>query len=694
VARACFQSAEMLFNELDTDRCGSIPYPHLRFALEARGLTNGPKLTELWFGNIDKDRNNRVDIGEFLIVLFFWGAHSLGSYRALFRQDLTHASNVKVGMGELERLFRRYDGDSDGALDRSQALRLFQERLPRVPNGLLTSVLGPQHPHLRFSEFVKLLHASLGSRLAPAMPPQATLDPGRMWKELEEGYAVLEEDFQVLGRGQSVQVADIVAPATHYVQAMALAQSHQCDACHQKAAYGCPITGCAFFVCQSCYNGGIQSHVPALPGHNRQMVTQLIRDQFAKADVQNSRSLSFFEYVFLASACCDAISYRAVCPTTRDAPAVKRAMLVIHEDFARYAVNDRLSWDALQRYFHDRVGTVPPKALSAYAQLAGSRGHLTLREFLAFLYLLLRPSGKYAHAHLHQPAKPVVPSPAVTVTSDTVSRPQLPQFSTVDLRRVIWGKQLGRGGQSTAYRVTYDGATLVCRKPNPGTTPVALQEMIRGARIHMKLRHPNIARMVGIHDAAPVCFLMELCEGGDVHSLWAHAPVNPIRPPLQWRLAMELAEALQALHTASPPIIHRDVKGANAFLNKDRHVLLADFDLATSPPAKGMCGTPGYMAPEVLRDEPYDCSVDIFAFGGFLYEVTHGCFPYSKDVSMVDFHPKTRQLILKGKTPTVSQTVPSRMRQLMAQCWNPDPSARPSAAAVVVLLQSMQLDFQ
>jgi serine/threonine protein kinase len=50
------------------------------------------------------------------------------------------------------------------------------------------------------------------------------------------------------------------------------------------------------------------------------------------------------------------------------------------------------------------------------------------------------------------------------------------------------------------------------------------------------------------------------------------------------------------LHTADPPVMHRDVKGSNVFLDKDRHVLLADFDLATEEPtANDSCGTPGYM---------------------------------------------------------------------------------------------------
>ena len=68
--------------------CGEIPYQQLKNQLEFRGLNNGPRLTELWTTIIDKDRNNKVDIGEFLVVMYMWGSRKLGSYRALFQQNL------------------------------------------------------------------------------------------------------------------------------------------------------------------------------------------------------------------------------------------------------------------------------------------------------------------------------------------------------------------------------------------------------------------------------------------------------------------------------------------------------------------------------------------------------------------------------------------------------------------------------
>ena len=62
--------------------------------------------------------------------------------------------------------------------------------------------------------------------------------------------------------------------------------------------------------------------------------------------------------------------------------------------------------------------------------------------------------------------------------------------------------------------------------------------------------------------------------------------------------------ALYVLHTEDPPIVHRDLKGENIFLTEDLHCKLADFDLALLIPYDpncDVCGSIGYMAPEMLR---------------------------------------------------------------------------------------------
>ena len=59
-----------------------------------------------------------------------------------------------------------------------------------------------------------------------------------------------------------------------------------------------------------------------------------------------------------------------------------------------------------------------------------------------------------------------------------------------------------------------------------------------------------------------MCVLMEVCTGGDINKLYSSCTThNPISTPLQWRLAYESAQAINALHTLPKPTMHRDIKG-------------------------------------------------------------------------------------------------------------------------------------
>lgn len=93
--------------------------------------------------------------------------------------------------------------------------------------------------------------------------------------------------------------------------------------------------------------------------------------------------------------------------------------------------------------------------------------------------------------------------------------------------------------------------------------------------------------------------------------------------PIIWRFLYQIAQGLKYLHDKS--IIHRDIKGANILLNKDRSVAMLG-DMNVSKVAKGQflftqTGTPYYASPEVWRDEPYDYRSDIWSLGCLIYEL-------------------------------------------------------------------------
>ena len=92
----------------------------------------------------------------------------------------------------------------------------------------------------------------------------------------------------------------------------------------------------------------------------------------------------------------------------------------------------------------------------------------------------------------------------------------------------------------------------------------------------------------------------------------------------------QIAIALGHLHKSN--IVYRDLKPENVLFNKDGYLLLADFGLATKVEkgklATSFCGTAEYLAPEMLKGQGHDFTVDIWTLGILLYEMLVGIPPF------------------------------------------------------------------
>ena len=92
------------------------------------------------------------------------------------------------------------------------------------------------------------------------------------------------------------------------------------------------------------------------------------------------------------------------------------------------------------------------------------------------------------------------------------------------------------------------------------------------------------------------------------------------------RFASKLAEGIRYLHEKN--IIHRDIKPENILLSSIDELespILADFEYARllndERACKRLCGTKGYMAPEILAEQPYSLPVDVWSFGTLIFAI-------------------------------------------------------------------------
>ncbi|KAF5478320.1 hypothetical protein F2P56_004887 [Juglans regia] len=149
-------------------------------------------------------------------------------------------------------------------------------------------------------------------------------------------------------------------------------------------------------------------------------------------------------------------------------------------------------------------------------------------------------------------------------------------------------------------------------------------------------------------------------------------------------MALDVARGMNYLHHRHPPIVHRDLKSSNLLVDKNWTVKVGDFGLSrlknsTFLTARSGRGTPQWMAPEVLRNEPSNEKSDVFSFGVILWGLMTESIPWNnlnslQVVGVVGFMDRRLDLP-QGLDPQIAY--------IIQDCWQSDPEQRPSFRDVI-----------
>src|SRR5689334_12398096 len=142
-------------------------------------------------------------------------------------------------------------------------------------------------------------------------------------------------------------------------------------------------------------------------------------------------------------------------------------------------------------------------------------------------------------------------------------------------------RQLGRGGMGTVYEArALRLNTTVALKETHFEDERLRRQFEREAQLLANLRHTALPRVIDHFDEPEGLYLvMDFVEGDDLwEMLRKRGAPFPASEVIAW--AGQLLDALQYLHTQSPPVIHRDIKPQNLKLTEDGRVILLDFGLA------------------------------------------------------------------------------------------------------------------
>ena len=154
----------------------------------------------------------------------------------------------------------------------------------------------------------------------------------------------------------------------------------------------------------------------------------------------------------------------------------------------------------------------------------------------------------------------------------------------------------------------------------------------RELEVMYKIHHPNVVKLFGHFEDKKYCyFLMEYITKGNVYSLLKNKKKN-LSLKVIATIMKDIISAAYFLHNMNPPIIHRDIKPENILLNDGLVAKLTDFGwsnyIQEGEKRITVCGTPVYLAPEIINEQGHDERVDIWCIGVLLFELITGEVPF------------------------------------------------------------------
>ncbi|KAL8178007.1 UNVERIFIED_CONTAM: hypothetical protein K2H54_025269 [Gekko kuhli] len=240
------------------------------------------------------------------------------------------------------------------------------------------------------------------------------------------------------------------------------------------------------------------------------------------------------------------------------------------------------------------------------------------------------------------------------------------------------GQLLGKGAFGRCYKFTDTSTNKIYAVKVVSQSRVSRLDnrgkVEREIELHSQLKHRNV---VGFHrhfaDQENIYMVLEYCSRKSLaHILKARKMLT--EPEVRFYLK-QIISGLQYIHQQG--IIHRDLKLSNFFITKNMQVKIGDLGLATREEQANrrrgvVCGTPNYLAPEVIAKKGHSFKSDIWALGCIMYTALTGCSPFE-----ITHKQEMYQCIREGRYPMPSHLSPSA-RELIGKLLAPDPAARPS----------------
>ncbi|CAO2813063.1 unnamed protein product [Amaranthus hypochondriacus] len=251
----------------------------------------------------------------------------------------------------------------------------------------------------------------------------------------------------------------------------------------------------------------------------------------------------------------------------------------------------------------------------------------------------------------------------------------------IDYSELTEGTRVGIGFFGEVFRGIWNGTDVAIKVfLEQDLTSENMEDFCNEVAILSRLRHPNVILFLGACTQPPrLSMVTEYMEMGSLYYL---IHLSGQKKKVSWRrrlkMLRDICRGLMCIHRMK--IVHRDLKSANCLVNKHWTVKICDFGLSrimTESPMKdsSSAGTPEWMAPELIRNEPFTEKCDIFSLGVIMWELCTLTRPW-------EGVPPDRVVCAVANEGSRLELPEGPLGQLIADCWA-EPHERPNCEDIL-----------
>ncbi|KIX01635.1 uncharacterized protein Z518_09361 [Rhinocladiella mackenziei CBS 650.93] len=253
----------------------------------------------------------------------------------------------------------------------------------------------------------------------------------------------------------------------------------------------------------------------------------------------------------------------------------------------------------------------------------------------------------------------------------------------------VMGKKLGKGGFAVCFegKIKRTSEVFALKVVKAKVEQKKMMEKFRTElQIHAKMHHPHIVEFLRAFTIDEHTYVvLQMCPNGSLTEMVKARSCLSL--PEVRRFMIQICGGVKYMHRRS--VIHRDLKMGNIFLDAKLNVKIGDFGLAAvmadeQDRRTTLCGTPNYIAPEILSksgNRGHDNKVDTWAIGVICYAMLMGTPPFQSKTQQ-EIYTKLRTLEYEWKMDSKNY-IPQQAKDLVASCLNLNSAERPEMDELV-----------